>query len=76
MNGRKQVTKLTAEDRLRRRREELGLSRRQVAEMTELPVSRIWASEQPGLATEEVRAIIVAALNQHVEKLSKLAPIV
>lgn len=70
------MTKLTAEDRLRRRREQLGLSRREVAELAGLPVSRVWASEQTRVGvTDEDRERIVRVLNERVSEIAKLPPI-
>lgn len=71
------MTKLTVEDRIRRRREELGLSRRELAELTGLPISRIWANEHTGdNISDEDRAQIVDALNDRVATIAKLPPIV
>lgn len=71
-----EMTKLSAEERLRRRREELGLSRREVAEMAGVPVSRIWASEQTKVGvSDEDRKKIADALNERVASIAKLQPI-
>jgi transcriptional regulator with XRE-family HTH domain len=70
------MTKLTAQDQLRRRREQLGLSRQQVADMTGLPVSRIWASEQTKVdVTPEDRQKITSVYNRRVEEIGNLHPI-
>ncbi len=68
------MTKLTEPDRIRRRRETLGLSRREVAELTGLPMSKIWASEHEKIDTE-TKAQIVSALNARAEAISKLPPL-
>jgi predicted transcriptional regulator len=67
------MVKLPAEAKLRRRREELGLSRREVAERAKLPVSRIWAAEDPnGEIKDEDREKIVDVLNEHKNHIAAL----
>lgn len=71
------MTKLSAEDRLRKRREDLGLSRREAAELAGLKVSRIWASEQTKVGVDpETRAKIAGAYNKKAEDMANLPPIV
>lgn len=71
------MTKLTAEDRLRRRREQLGLSRRAAAELAGVKVARIWASEQSTVKVDpETRAKIAGAYNKLSQEIGELPPIV
>lgn len=68
------MTKLTEADRIRRRREALGLSRREIAELTGLPTSKIWASEHEKI-DPAAKAKIVTALNARIDAISKLPPL-
>ena len=67
---------LKPEEKLRVRREALGLSRAKVADEAHVPVSRVWAAEHPdtGVAPD-VRDKIVAVLNAHRDSIAKLPPI-
>lgn len=70
------MTKLSAEDRLRRRREQLGLSRKAAAELTGLKVSRIWASEKTDVKVDtETRKKITEAYNRKAAEIGSLPPI-
>lgn len=70
------MTKLGPEARIRRRREELGMSRRQLADESGLAPSRVWATENAGSDVDPAdRERVVDALNRRAERISKLHPI-
>lgn len=78
-NGAKKTTpkgKKATEQSLRDRREALGLSRARVADEAGVPVSRVWAAEQPEAGvTDEIRESIVAVLNAHRNAIAKMPPL-
>lgn len=74
--GTREMHKLTAEDRLRRRREELGLSRRELATLAMVPESQIWAAEHTGeRVNPDTHVRLIQALNRRLNTVRELVPI-
>lgn len=66
--------KITDADRIRQRREDLGMSRRELATATGLPTSKIWTGEHQPI-DDASRKRIVVALNSRAALIAKLPPL-